>query len=631
MLDLMRKHAGTWLIKVVLGAIIIVFAFWGVGSYNQERVTRVAVVNGNTINVDQYRESYNRILEQLRQRFGNNLNDEMIKMFNVRQQAVDSLIDQTLLVGEAKRLQFRVTDEELSTFIRNVTSFQSNGRFDPQFYRRVLTANRMTPESFEASQRDSMLIGKLRSMVTGSVKVSEAEARQWYDWDNASVDIEYVFFDPKRDKDIQPASEEIEAFYNEKKASYKTEPLIKARYIQFDRKKYEDKVNVSQDEIREYHAAHPREYENPKTVEARHILIKIGAKDSAETVEAARKKALDILKKVRDGADFAETAKQYSEGPSKDNGGFLGAFRKEAMVAPFSEKAFAMAAGEVSEPVRTQFGWHIIKVEKVNPASTVSLEEAEPSIRKKLVDEQVKILAYDTAEAVYDTTFDESDLSKIAAEQGLELQTTDAFTKKGPEKGMKNPAAFARAAFELKVDEVSEVQDIDGDYYIIQVVEETPEKIADLNTVADRVKADLVEKKQDEKAKKDATAFLTAVKGGQAMAEAGKSFNVVPASTGWFKRKDAIPEIGFEPAIAEAVFKLSNDMLFPEDVIQGKKGYYITRFKERKLPDDEGFVKEKETVEQRLLRQKELEAFNALLAEIKQRSEITISEAYREP
>ena len=151
-----------------------------------------------------------------------------------------------------------------------------------------------------------------------------------------------------------------------------------------------------------------------------------------------------------------------------------------------------------------------------------------------------------------------------------------------------------------------------------------------MSAVADRVNADLVEEKQDVKAKEDATAFLAAVKGGQAMAETGETFDVVPASTGWFKRKDAIPEIGFEPAIAEAVFKLSKDMPFPEEAVLGGKGYYVTRFKERKLPADEAFDKEMETVEQRLLRQKEMETFNALLSDIKQRSEITIAAGYQQ-
>ena len=629
MLDLMRKHAGTWLIKVILGAVIIVFTFWGIGSYRMRKGMRVAVVNGTTITADQYRDTYNRILEQLRQQFGNNLNEEMIKMFNVKQQAVESVINQALLLDEAERLHFRVTDEELAAAIRNTPAFQTNGQFDSRRYRRMLSINRLTPETFEANQRQAMLIGKLRSLVRGSIKVSDVEARELYNWRNASVKIEYVLFEPERYKNIQTTPEEIKSYFNDHQSAYKTDPLIKTRYLYFDPGTYAEKISVPDDEIADYYESHLQEYAKPKTVEVRHILIKTGIGDNPEKVQAAKQKALDVLKKIRSGEGFAEMAKKYSEDPSKDSGGYLGTFKQEALVAPFAEKAFSMKAGEVSEPVRTRYGWHIIKVEKVNPEFTTPLKDAKASIGKKLADEKAKILAYDDAEAVYDATFDENDLAKIAAEKGFKLQTTDFFARKGPEKGMKDAAAFAAAAFDLKAGEISEVKEIGGGYYIIQVVDEIPEKIPELSAVESQVRADLVKKKQDEKAQEDAKAFLKAVSGGQSMAEAGKTFNVKPAETGWFKRTDPIPDIGFEPAIIQAVFKLSGDSPLPDDAIKGKKGYYVTRFKARKLPEGEGFSREKAVLKQKLLRQKELEAFNALLASIKKRSDITISEGYQ--
>ena len=630
MLDLMRKHAGTWLIKVILGAVIIVFTFWGIGSYRMRKGSRVAVVNGTTINVDQYREAYNRILEQLRQRFGNNLNDEMIKMFNVRGQALNSVIDQALLIGEARRLKFRVADEELAAAIRNAPAFQNNGRFDVNRYRRVLDANRMTPESFEIMQRETMLIEKLRSMISGSVIVSEAEAREWYDWRNASVNIDYVLFKSGKYEDIQPTPEEIAAYFKDNSSAYKTEPLRKVRYLHFDPAAYQEKVSITEDEISEYYEANPAEYKVPKTVEASHILIRAGADDSDEKVESSRKRALEILKKIRDGEDFAEAAKKYSEGPSKENGGHLGAFRKEAMVAPFAEKAFSMKAGEISEPVRTAFGWHLIKVEKINPESTVSLAEAASSIRKKLTEDRSKNLAYDDAEAAYEVSFDDNDLDKIAESRGIEVRETDFFGSEGPRKGVKNAADFARFAFAQRVGEISDVQEIGNDYYMLWVVEEIAEKIPELEAVSDRVKQDLIKKMQKEKAQEDARSFLKAVKNGRTMAEAGKTFGVAPTTTGWFNRTEPIPGIGHQPALAAEAFKLSAAKPFPENVIEGGEGYYIARAKERKSPAQEGFGREKSSIMQSLVRQKESAVFNALLADLKGESEITVAEEYRE-
>ena len=631
MLDLMRKHAGTWLIKVILGAVIIVFAFWGIGSYKMQEGTRVAVVNGSTITVDQYRETYNRILEQLRQRFGDNLNDEMLKLFNVKKQALDSVIDQALLLDEAKRLSFRVTDEELAAAIRSTPAFQLDGRFDQRRYARVLSANRMTPEAFEVVQRESMLIGKLRNVVRNSLKVSDVEARELYNWTHASVDIEYVLFEPGRYTDIEIIKEEINSYYDENKSSYKTDPLVKANYLLFDPSAYEAKIELHKDEIAEYYEAHLETFAKPKTVEARHILTMAGENDNPEKVEAARKKALKALEEVRDGKDFAEMAKKYSEGPSKDSGGYLGAFEKKAMVAPFAEKAFSMNAGEVSEPVRTQFGWHVIKVEKINPAYTQSLEAAEPEIRKKLKDDMAKNMAYDDAEMIYDATFDRTNLAEIAEEKGLKIQNTGFFSRKGPEKGIAAPGAFASAAFGIKVGEISEVKEIEDGFYIIQVIEEVPEKISELEAVEEKVKADITKKKKDEKAQADAGAFIKSVKEeGKSFAEAGRIFDVAPVTTGWFKRTEAIPGIGYEPAISQAAFLLSEEQPHTADPLKGNKGYYVARFGAKKLPDAEGFDGEKEPLIQRFLGQKEVDAFAALLKTIKERSEIIISDRYRE-
>ncbi len=123
MLNLMRKNAGTWLIKILLGAIVLVFVFWGVGSFRDRAVGRVAIVNGEPIMVEEYNEAYNRLLEQIKQRYGNRLNDEMLKMLQVKKQTMDQLIEKRLLLSEAKRLNFKVSDEELSTTIKAIAGF----------------------------------------------------------------------------------------------------------------------------------------------------------------------------------------------------------------------------------------------------------------------------------------------------------------------------------------------------------------------------------------------------------------------------------------------------------------------------------------------------------------------------
>ena len=559
MLRLMRKQAGSWLIKILLGAIVIVFIFWGVGSFRSQRGGRVALVNGDQITMDDYRETYNNLIEQFRRRFGNNLDEDMLKQLQVKRQALNQLIDNKLLVQESKRLKFRVSEKELTDAILNITAFQRDGMFDSRLYRNILDRLRMTPEAFEVAQKNAMLIDKLRTLITSSAKISDQEALEWYNWVNASVNIDTVFFDPNRYKDIHPSDEEIKTFFENHNEKYTTEAMVKVRYLNFNPDAFRSKVALSNEEVREYYDENLETFKTPKTVEARHILLIVNRDADPETVKKTKERALDILKLAKEGKDFAKLAKQYSEGPTRDKGGYLGKFKKDAMVKPFADMAFKLKPGEISQPVRTQFGWHLIKVEKVNEASITSFEDAKKDIRKKLTDDMAKSLAYDEAEAVSDDAFEKEDLINAAKERNMKVITTEFFSSKGPIKGINNPSKFASVAFDLTDMEISNVQEFENGYYIIQLIDKIPPKIPEFTQVTEAVTADLFKEKQEEKAKADANSFLEALKSGKSMDAESKQFNLTPASTGFFKRSDSIPKIGPEREIAETAFQLSNE------------------------------------------------------------------------
>jgi len=626
----MREQAGSWLIKVLLGAIVIVFVFWGVGSFRSQRGDRVATVNGDPITLDEYRKTFDNLIDQLRRRFGNSLDEDMIKNLQVKKQALNQLINNTLLRQEAKRLKIRVSNTELAAAISEIGAFQRAGRFDKQLYRSVLDRLRMSPEEFEVTQRNAMMVEKLSALVTGGVKISDQEAMEWFNWANASVDIDFVLFDPDVYKDVNPSLEETKTFFEGHKEKYKTEAMVKVRYLYFNPDTYVSKMTISDEELLEYYNENREAFKIPKTVEARHILFRVDENATPEAVKKIQEHALDILKLAKEGKDFAELAKQYSEGPTRDSGGYLGTFKKEDMVQPFADMAFSLKAGEIGEPVRTQFGWHIIKVEKVNEASVLSFDQAKGQIKKKLTQERVKNLAYDAAEAVADASFQEDDLLKLAKERNLKVLTTDFFSRKGPEKGTSDPSKFASIAFNLSVGEISDIQEFENGYYLIQLLDKLPPKIPEFAQVKETVRADWIREKQEEKAKADADAFLAALKSGKAMDAESKQFNLTPASTGFFKRSDSIPKIGPERGIAEAAFQLTGEKKLAETVIKGAKGYYIIQFNGRKTPDAENFNKEKGDIENRLLSEKRSRTFDALLTQIRSKSEISIKDGFLE-
>jgi peptidyl-prolyl cis-trans isomerase D len=626
MLNVMRKNAGSWMIKVLLIAIVIVFIFWGVGSFRDQQGGRVALVNGQTITYDEYLKTYSSMVENLKLRFGENLNDDMIKMLNVKQEALNQLINSQLLMEEALRLKFDVSKEKLAEAIRNMEVFHSNGSFDKRLYERVLSHYQRSPEEFETLQKKTMMIDQLKNFVYGTVKVSDQEALEWYQWNHASVKIDYALFEPDKYKGIQPTEEEINRYFEEHKTSYKTEPRVKVRYVMIDPDAFKQKAAIKDEEVAEYFEDNSEEFIVPKTVEARHILIRMPQDAVAEIVEEKRIKAVEITNLAKKGKEFSELAKTYSEGPDKAEGGYLGTFKFGDMIAPFSERAFSMKAGEISEPVRTQFGWHVIKVEKVNAERKKTFKEAEKDIREKLIEKFSDQAAYAEAESVYDQSFDVSDLSQIAEKKHLKLTTTDFFPKTGPAKGITQPAKFASTAFDLEMMEISDVLPLDGKYYIIQLIDKMEEKIPGIKEVREKVNADVVGNKQREAAEKEARGFLERLK--KQTADQGKKADVQFHTSAFFKRFDPIPDVGYEKEIIDTAFTLSKDNPYPENVVKGSKGYYVIRLKDRIIPDPAGFKNEKSEIEKKLLEQKQAKAFNALVTQLRKKSEISIKQGF---
>ena len=622
MLDLMRKNAGSWVVKALLGAIVVVFVFWGVGSWTSHQEGVVATVDGEAISRQDYSNEYNRLMDQVRQNFGAGITDEMLKSLQLETQALNQLIDRLLLKQAAARLNLQVADEELASSIRAIPAFQSGGVFDPRRYQQMLPLNRLTPETFEMLQRDALLFAKLQRVITDSVKVSEAEVADWYAWSNAAVKIDHVPIATETYTKITASPEEVAQYFERNKESYRTEPELQARYLRFTPEAYLDKVVLTDVEVRDAYDSAPERFAIPPTVEARHILIKVAPDAPPEAAEKTREKLADVLKQARDGKDFAALAKQYSEDGTREQGGALGAFRKEAMVQPFADVAFSLKPGEISEPVRTRFGWHLIKVEKVNEGRTRSFEEVAPEIANQLRGERARNLAYDDAEAVYDAASGSRDLAAAAAARKLDLHTTDFFTRGGPVKGVSKPAEFVQAAFQLAPGEVSDIQDFGDGYTLLQVADSRPARIPELAAIEARVKQDAIREKQTEQAGKDARALLADVKNGAALEAAAKKAGLTVKTTDFFKRGDSPPDLAKEPEVARAAFELSEREPLPAEPIKTSTGYSVIRFRDKKLPAAEGLVGEKVQIHDRLLQQKKSKIWEAWLDQLRQGSEI---------
>ncbi|MBS3758197.1 MAG: SurA N-terminal domain-containing protein [Desulfobacterales bacterium] len=628
MLSEMRKSAGSWMIKILLGIIVLAFVFMGAGSFNAGRTTKAASVNGEPISIKEYQDTHRRIIDRLRQQFGERLNNDMLENFNVKQQAIDQVIKEELLRQTAEKYNLQVAPAELAETITSIPAFQKNGRFNQRQYKMVLNQNRLSPESFEALQRESMLIEKLRSIVTSGIQVSPAEAREWYDWKNTEIKIDYAVFEPEDFSDAVTVNEEaLKAYYDKHKAEYKTKPRIKARYVEFSVDDYLPEVEVAEEDIRAYYDNHQKKYEQPASVHARHILLKLDKKADSERVGQRRKKAVEIMEEAKSGKDFAELAKKYSEGPSKEKGGDIGTFQREEMVEPFSEKAFSMAPGDISQPVRTQFGWHIIKVEEKTEERTKPLAEVKDKIRKTIAMGEAKNMAYDEAISLYNISFAGDDLIKnTQARDHLSVQTTDFFTQKKGPASVSKARAFAEAAFELPMMDVSDIKELGDTFYLIQVIEKQEAQIPEFEAVREKVTRDWRQQEQKKAAKDAAKKFLEAVRSMDSIEKAAEELSIETHTSGFFSRNQAIQDIGRDQAVSNAAFSLSEANPYLKSPINGQKGFYVLTVADKQMPDPKKFEKEKNKLVKQLVRRKQTRYMNDWIAQLREKSDVEISE-----
>jgi len=627
MLNKMRESAGSWMIKILLGIIVLAFVFMGAGSFNAGRTTKAASVNGEPISIREYQQAYQRIIDRLRQQFGDRFNNDMLEMFNVKQQAMNQVVETELLRQTARKYNLQVAPAELAETITRIPAFQKNGQFNQQQYKMVLNQNRLSPESFEALQRESMLIQKLRSIVAGGIQVSPAEARQWYDWKNSEIKINYTLFKPSDFSAVTIDEEAVKAYYEAHKEQYKTQPQVKARYVKFASEAYLPTIEVSETDIEAYYHNNQKKYQQPATVHARHILLKLDKEASPEAVAKRREKAMELMEQAKAGEDFAELAKQYSEGPSKEKGGDLGTFEQGDMVKPFSDKAFAMEPGEISDPVRTQFGWHIIKVEEKTEKGVKALAEVKDQIRRTLAMEKAKNEAYDDAVSMYNISFTGDDLIKNTQDRkALSVETTDFFTRQKGPAGVSKPKAFAEAAFKLPKMDVSDVKELEDAFFLIQVLEKKKAQIPEFETVREDVIADWKKQEQKKAAERAAKEFLASVKSANSIQSAAEGAGIEIHTTDFFSRNQSIPEIGRDQALADAAFNLSAAEPLPESPIDGRSGFYVIAFADKQMPDAQAFEKKKAQVIQELMNQKKSRYMDAWIAQMREKSEIEISE-----
>ena len=389
MLEGIRRYQYSWQVQVTFAFLALIMAFWGFGGGGLfNTVHPIATVNGQQILGDQVDREATQLRQAVQQMYGANAH-AVLKSINLRQEAVERLIEEQLIGEEARHLGIIISDEALQEKIAKEPVFQRDGQFDFDTYQDVLRNNNLLPAEYETGERDRMIADTLRNMIDIGVQVSDDEARHAYNLANEKIglryaELAYADFTAK----VSPTEKQIADYYKKNAEQFREPERIQLTYVHYEPLVLAAKYMPSDKEIQDYYDRNAKtRFAHPDQVHARHILISVPAGASDKEKAAAKAKALDVLQKAQSkGGDFAKLAAKYSDDPSnRGQGGDLGTFGRGQMIKPFEDAVFAMKPGQITI-VETHYGFHVVKLEQSMPAHTDTLAEAKPKIIEELRD-----------------------------------------------------------------------------------------------------------------------------------------------------------------------------------------------------------------------------------------------------
>ena len=633
MLDLLRKKAQSPLIQGTILIIALVFIFWGVGGYRGSS-NSVAQVNDEVITYEEFQKAYERLANQYRDQFGGNLPKGLLESLDLEGQALEQLIQRSLLRQGAGKMGIMVSDLEVQQAVEKMEAFRSNGIFNVELYQNILSSSGMTPASFEETMRTDLLAGKVVEHLSRFAKLTPLEIDDQFAFDNEQIKIEFVSFSGTDFKDkVDTGEEQLKTYYEENKGNYMTEPQVKLQFLAFPYDTAE-KSAIPEEDLESFYRENLSRYANPEQRSARHILIKTSEEDSEDALAEKKTRAAQILELARTGEDFAELAKQHSEGPSGPRGGDLGFFTRGRMVKPFEDAVFSLKEGEISDIVETQFGFHIIKLEKIEPAHTKTLEEVKGEIADLLWEQKSRELAFTQATAAYENIILAGSLDKFSQESDIPVGQTEFFPRKSPEKsgskvGMVSNPAFLNAAFSLNRGELSSLVETPQGYAIIFAADKKEPETALYEDVKEQVRKDYISAQSETMAKEAAEGLLSALKqegAGDLAAEAGLH-DMTPKTSDYITRNGA-GDSGLPEQIVSMAFGLSTENPYPEEVVATNGMFYVFRVLQKRPPSPELFSEKESEFRTALLERKKSTILNSWLANVRDKAEIEINQQF---
>ena len=602
MLDFMRRHAQSWMIKVALGAIVVVFIFWGIWNPQEGRERDLVRIGKNIISIAEAKNYYQNLRDRYQSVYGEKFTEEMAKKLGLKERAVKDLINKVLLLQEAQRVGLRVAPEEVQASIQNNPAFQKDGLYDKATYLRALQRIRTTAKEFEANQGQMLLISKVQGLIVSSAKISDGEVLEAYRDNFEKLNLDALFINPDNFKDMATTPEEAKAYFAKHRDEFKTPAKVNIRYLLFDPKDYTREVQVTTKEIETYYQGNQEKFGQPHRIKVRHILIKTDPKDTEATAQA-RKKAESIREDALKGKDFVQLAKQHSDDSgTKSSGGDLGYITRGQVVPEFEEATFSLKAGGISNIIQTPYGLHIAKVEEIQEAKVEPLDKVKNQILTSLQNRKAKEVAYDEADQAYAAALKEKQLDRFAKEKKLALKETGLFSS--GDKIALDPK-LKDSALSLSKGDISPVLRLGEAFAVLQVVEKQEPKALELKEVEGRVAEALRGEKQKEKAWAKSKEVLEELKKGANLKAVASREKFKMEQTGFFERGADPPKMAASDELRKTIAALSPKNPYAANPLFLNGQYVIFHLQEIKAIEQAQFNTQKENFRRALTQQKQ--------------------------
>ncbi|WP_243440121.1 peptidylprolyl isomerase [Fundidesulfovibrio soli] len=612
MLDVLRQHSQSWFIKAVFGVIIAVFVFFGIYSFRDQRPggAVVAYVGDKPILVKDFIAEYEGMLRQA-QAQNPNLSKDDLERFGFKNQVLMQMVNRVLLFDQAEKLGVSVSQAELQAEIARVPAFQNDkGQFELELYREKLKSVGLSPDTFEADQKRDLLYEKMVYYSILPVRVTPEEVRSIYNFAQEKAVVDYVpFLGADFASKVEVSPERIKQVYDSSKEKYKRSAEVKIDYIELTPANLADPKNVTDQEAKAYYTDNTDKFKHGEMIKAGHLLVMLPQNAKDEDVKAAEKRLNDLAARLRKGEPLDKV--MAAQGQPAVTGGDLGWFGKGTMVPEFENAVFVLKKGDVSNPVRTQYGLHVIQVQDRKPEGVTSFEDAKDDIKKEMAEDKAAETIGKTVDQLLEELIGGGDMAKLAQSKGLAVKSSDFFNRQRPPADMGLTPESLTVLFSQSAGKVVPQPLSAGEGYVLaKVVEMKPEAIPALEEISEAIKTDIVaeEAMKLAEAKAKEVAGMLATPDGQAKVELEYAGRIKAAQP--FTRQGVGPDLGQAPALAEAVFAAKGPGWLPE-AYGVAKGFIIAKVKERSFPTEADWQRDKPRIMSQALPFQQEQAFRS--------------------